>query len=337
MTRARLTWMAGAVVVFLLAGVGIAAWLLRRPGPPLAAPVIFTVAQGDRPADVARRLVDQGLLRSGRPFLLWARLTGRDRDIRSGDFRITAPLSPLEVLARLTSAPDALNVVTIPEGLSVREVVARLAAAGLGTEERFHAILADPQFLAAEGLPAEGPEGYLFPDTYSFETATPPERVLRTMIQRFHGVLTPELVERASRLGLDSRQVVTLASLVEEETAQPAERALVAAVFVNRLKKGMPLQADPTVLYGRQNGDRRITRADLARPTSHNTYTRQGLPPTPISNPGQAALEAAAAPADVPYLYFVARGDGSHEFNVELQAHNKAVARLRRIERAQRE
>jgi UPF0755 protein len=329
--------MAGAVVVFLLAGVGIAAWLLRRPGPPLAAPVIFTVAQGDRPADVARRLVDQGLLRSGRPFLLWARLTGRDRDIRSGDFRMTAPLSPLEVLARLTSAPDALNVVTIPEGLSVREVVARLAAAGLGTEERFHAILADPQFLAAEGLPPEGPEGYLFPDTYSFETATPPERVLRTMIQRFHGVLTPELVERASRLGLDSRQVVTLASLVEEETAQPAERALVAAVFVNRLKKGMPLQADPTVLYGRQNGDRRITRADLARPTSHNTYTRQGLPPTPISNPGQAALEAAAAPADVPYLYFVARGDGSHEFNVELQAHNKAVARLRRIERTQRE
>ncbi len=337
MTRPRLIRIGGAIAALLVVLAGVAAWLLGRPGPPLAAPVTFTVAPGERPTDVARRLVDQGVLRSASPFLLWARLTGRDRDIRSGDFRITAPLSPLETLARLTSAPDALNVVTIPEGLTVREVVQRLAAAGLGTEERFHALLADRQFLAAEGLPPEGPEGYLFPDTYAFETTTPPERVLRTMIQRFRGVLTPALIEQAARVGLDGQQVVTLASLVEEETARPDERPLVAAVFVNRLKKGMPLQADPTVLYGRGTDDRRITRADLARPTSHNTYARPGLPPTPISNPGRAALEAAAAPADVPYLYFVARGDGSHEFNVDLRAHNQAVARLRRIERAQRD
>ena len=156
------------------------------------------------------------------------------------------------------------------------------------------------------------------------------------MVHRFHEVFTPEMAERAARLGLTPHQAVTLASLVEEETARPEERPLVAAVFLNRLKRGMPLQADPTVLYGRQNGDRHLTRADLAHPSPYNTYTTLGLPPTPIANPGRAALEAAVNPAEVPYLYFVARGDGSHEFNVDLAQHNAAVARLRHLERARR-
>jgi UPF0755 protein len=153
------------------------------------------------------------------------------------------------------------------------------------------------------------------------------------MLRRFHEVFTAEMQERAARVGLTPHQAVILASLVEKETAVPAERPLVAAVFLNRLRAGMPLQADATVLYGRTDDDRRIRRSDLARPTPHNTYTIQGLPPTPIANPGRAALEAACAPADVPYLYFVARGDGTHEFNVEAAKHNQAVARLRRLER----
>lgn len=129
-------------------------------------------------------------------------------------------------------------------------------------------------------------------------------------------------------LGLTEHQAVTLASLVEEETARPEERRLVAAVFLNRLRRGMPLQSDPTVLYGREGSDRTITRADLHRPTPYNTYTIPGLPPAPISNPGRAALEAAVDPAPVDYLYFVARGDGSHEFTSSLAAHNAAVARF---------
>jgi UPF0755 protein len=321
----------------LLGGAAAFGWLLHRPGPPLSAPVTVHVAQGQRLPDVARQLVEHGLLRSARPFLLWARLTGRDRDIRTGDFRITAALSPVELLERLSSTPDVVQVVTIPEGLTVREVVARLANAGLGSEEAFLALLADPGFLASEGLPLQGAEGYLFPDTYAFEAGTPPDRILRTMIHRFHDVFTADMAAQAARVGLDSHQAVTLASLVEEETARPEERPLVAAVFVNRLRKGMPLQADPTLLYGRENGDRQIKRSDLARPTPHNTYLVKGLPPTPISNPGKAALEAACAPADVPYLYFVARGDGSHEFNVQLGAHNQAVARLRRLERTRQQ
>ena len=331
--RRRATFVAAVATAALLGGAAVFAWLLHRPGPALPAPVTVRVAQGERLPDVARHLVEQGLLRSVRPFLLWARLTGRDRDIRTGDFRIAAASSPVELLDRLTGPPDALQAITIPEGFTVRQVAARLAQAGLGPEEAFLTLLADPAFLASEGLPPDGAEGYLFPDTYSFEYATPPDRILRTMIQRFRDVFTADLAAQAARVGLDGHQAVTLASLVEEETSRPEERPLVAAVFLNRLRKGMPLQADPTVLYGRENGDRRITRSDLERPTPYNTYTSKGLPPTPISNPGKAALEAACAPADVPYLYFVARGDGSHEFNVELGAHNQAVARLRQLER----
>lgn len=336
MTRSRVILIAAALAAALLAGAGAGLVLLARRGPALAEPVTIAINEGERLSDVAQRLARQGVLRTPSLFVAWARLTRQDRNVRWGEFRITAPLSPRELLARITGPPDALHTVTIPEGMTVREVMALLAGAGLGTEEGFQALLADPQFLAAEALPPEGAEGYLFPDTYAFSIATPPERVLQTMIRRFRSVFTPEMAARAHGLGLTPQQAVTLASLVEEETAVPEERALVAAVFLNRLRKGIPLQADPTVLYGRTDGDRRIRRSDLARPTPHNTYTMQGLPPTPIANPGRAALEAACAPADVPYLYFVARGDGSHEFNVDVEKHNAAVARLRRSERARR-
>lgn len=329
--RVVLPAVALAAGVACATGIGTLLLNLRGAAPP--EPVTVTVREGERLSDVAQRIADQGLLRSPRLLVAWARLTGQDRKVNFGEFRLATALSPRELLRRLTGPPDALHAVTIPEGLTVREVVSRLAAAGLGSEETFRSVLADPQFLAAMGLPPEGPEGYLFPDTYAFPMATPPDRVLRAMVERFREVFTPELAARGARLGLSPHQVVTLASLVEEETAVPDERPLVAAVFVNRLRKGMPLQADPTVLYGRNADDRRITRADLVRPTPHNTYTIPGLPPTPIANPGRLALEAAVGPAPVAYLYFVARGDGSHEFNVELGKHTDAVARWRRVER----
>ena len=188
-------------------------------------------------------------------------------------------------------------------------------------------MLDDPQFLAAEGLPATGVEGYLFPDTYAFPLAMPTDRLVRAMLQRFRDVTGPTFVRRAADLGIDVHAAVTLASLVEEEAQRPDERRLVAAVFHNRLRRGMPLQSDPTVLYGRQDSNRSITRADLRRPTPYNTYVIAGLPPGPITNPGRAALEAAVDPAPVGYLYFVARGDGSHQFSTTLAEHHAAVAR----------
>jgi UPF0755 protein len=330
-TRTRRILLAGAAAVAsLAAGAGLVAVLLHRPGPALPEPVTVSVGEGRRFRDVANDLAARGVLRHPTLLVLWARLTGQDRAVRWGDYRITVPLSPLELLARLSGPPDPVQAVTVPEGLTVDEVVTLLAAQGYGDPESFHCLLDDPAFLAAEDLPAEGAEGYLFPDTYVLPLATPPERILRTMIERFRAVFTPEMERKAAKLGLTRQQAVTLASLVEEETARPEERRLVAAVFLNRLRRGMPMQSDPTVLYGRTNGDRRITRADLRRRTSHNTYTMTGLPPTPIANPGRAALEAAVDPAPVRHLYFVSRGDGSHEFSDDLAAHNAAVARWQR-------
>jgi len=327
---------ASAVAAALVVVVGTVAFLLDQRGPAMPEPLIVTVHEHQRLGDLARDLAGQGVLRYPRLFVLWAQLTGQDKNVHWGEFRLTQALSPRELLARLTGPPDALHIVTVPEGTTVQRVVALLAAAGLGSEDTFRGILTDPHFLATEGLPPAGAEGYLFPDTYSFPLGTQPERVLQTMIRRFHEVFTPDLAERGSHVGLSPEQAVILASLVEEETGRPEERPLVAAVFLNRLKKGMPLQADPTVLYERTDGNRRITRTDLAQATRYNTYTMQGLPPTPIANPGRASLEAAVDPAPVPYLYFVARGDGSHEFNVDLAKHNAAVARYRRLERQQK-
>jgi UPF0755 protein len=315
--------------VLVAAAVAVFALALRQPGPTRRTPVIVTVDEGERLGDVADELRRLGLLRHPLPLVVWARLTRRDRAVHWGEYLITTPLTPLELLARLTGPPDPLHTVTVPEGLTVREVVRLLATSGFGSEESFTCLLDDPAFLAAEDLPPAGVEGYLFPDTYAFPLATPQERIVRTMIRHFRNVFGPPQVLRAAALGLSEQQAITLASLVEEETGRPEERRLVAAVFLNRLRRGMPLQSDPTVLYGREDGSRTITRADLARPTPYNTYTIAGLPPAPIANPGQAALEAALDPAPVDYLYFVARGDGTHEFSATLRAHHSAVNRWR--------
>jgi UPF0755 protein len=330
----RRAMVASAVVALagLVAG-GLVYLELHRPGPPVTRPIVLTVEAGKRFADVAHELHESGVLRHPWLLVAWARLSGRDRQIRAGEFLVTTPLSPLRLLARLTSRPDPLHQVTVPEGRTVREVVRLFAGAGFGAEESFFCLLEDPAFLDLEDLPPEGAEGYLFPDTYDFPLATPPERILRAMLARFRQVFTDELAAKAARLGLSTHEAVTLASLVEEEAALPEERRLIAAVFVNRLRRGMPLQSDPTVLYGRDGPDRTIRHADLRQPTPYNTYTIPGLPPTPISNPGRAALEAALDPAPVDYLYFVARGDGSHQFSATLADHNAAVARYQKPSR----
>jgi UPF0755 protein len=313
---------AGAAVV-------VSSVALRRPGPPRTASVTVTVEEGESFAEIVADLHRRGVLRHPRLLRAWARVTQQDRDVHWGEYLITTPLSPLELLARITGPPDPVHTITVPEGLALHEIVALLAAAGFGAEESFECLLADPAFLETEGLPPTGAEGYLFPDTYAFPLATPQARVVHAMVQRFREVTGPTFAARAEALGLSEHQAVTLASLVEEETAQPEERRQVAAVFLNRLRRGMPLQSDPTVLYGREGTDRSLSRADLRRPTPYNTYTIAGLPPTPIASPGRAALEAAVDPAPVGSLYFVARGDGTHEFTETLSDHNAAVARWR--------
>lgn len=321
--------LAAAAVASAAGAAGLVASLLL-PGPSHVGPVVLTVAEGERFTGIADELARLDIVRSALVLRAWARLTGRDRGVAWGDYVFQPPLTPLAVLDRLALPPDPLGQVTIPEGLTVGETLALLVEHGRGSRAGLEAVLHDPAFLAREGLPMPGAEGYLFPATYVLPMTMSPERILHEMVARLREELGPELLARGEAHGLAPHQVVTLASLIEEETTLPAERRLVAAVFHNRLRLGMRLQSDPTALYGRPSGDRTISRRDLEQATAHNTYVIAGLPPTPIANPGRGALEAAVDPAATNALYFVARGDGSHEFTASLSAHNTAVRRWRR-------
>jgi UPF0755 protein len=316
------------VVLLLVVATAAGAWLLARaPTPPEDATLV--VREGDALASVATRLERAGVIRSALLFRVVARLSGRDRSLQPGDYDFPTPLTMTVILERLASG-GAHAEVTIPEGLTVREVAALLARAGYGNAERFLCLADDPDFLLAAGVPGPQLEGYLFPDTYRFTTVMGPGEILAIMIRRFHERFDADRYRRAAARGLSVNDVVTMASIVEKESALAMERPVVAGVFYNRLRLGMPLQSDPTVIYGIPDFNGDLTRADLTRPGAYNTYANPGLPPGPIANPGLAAIDAALAPSDTPYLYFVSKNDGSHVFAATLADHNRNVARYQK-------
>jgi UPF0755 protein len=322
-TGLLLAALAGAAGLYLTHG-----WRSASFSPPL----VVEVRRGEPFSALARRLEDSGAIADARLFTLLARWRGDDRRIRSGEYELAGGATSVEVLAALVSGRQRLRLVTVPEGLTVEETVLVFERAGIGDAASFRALAQDPAFLATLELPVPRLEGYLFPDTYAFESGATAEEIIRRMTARFRELMTPELVAAGKERGLTIDQTVTLASLIEKEAAVPEERPLISAVFHNRLARGMPLQSDPTVLYGvteREAG--RIRSADLARATPYNTYLIPGLPPGPIANPGRASLEAAVRPApNVTALYFVARNDRTHEFNETLAAHQRAVNRWQR-------
>jgi len=319
-----------AIILVLMLAVAAAAgawWLVTPPTPPEGAALV--VREGDVLASVAARLARDGVIRSALLFRVVARVTGRDRTLQPGDYDFPGPLAMTEVLDRLASG-GAHAELTIPEGLTVREVATLLARAGYGDAERFLCLANDADFLLAAGVPGPQLEGYLFPDTYRLATVMSPSEILGIMVRRFHERFDAERYQRAAARGLTVNEIVTLASIVEKESALAAERPVVAGVFFNRLRLGMPLQSDPTVIYGIPDFNGDLTRADLTRPSAYNTYLNPGLPPGPIANPGLAALDAALAPNDTPYLYFVSKNDGSHIFAATLADHNRNVARYQK-------
>jgi UPF0755 protein len=294
-------------------------------------PLVIEVKRGESFLALARRLDGAGAIADARLFTLLARARGDDRRVRSGEYELDGGATGPEVLAALVSGKQRLHMVTVPEGLTVDEIAVLYERAGFGDAERFRALAQDHDFVARLGLPVPRLEGYLFPDTYAFESATTPEEIIARMTARFREVFTPELAQAAADHGLTVDQAVTLASIVEKEAAVAEERPRISAVFHNRLKRGMPLQSDPTVLYGVSGGDGRIRSADLVRATPYNTYVIAGLPPGPIANPGLASIRAAVQPAPgFGALYFVARNDRTHEFNDNLAAHQRAVNRYQR-------
>jgi UPF0755 protein len=325
-------------VLGLILALGIASWYAYRflvsPGPPLPQPVIVLVPKGISLRAISQELAEQGLVTNGTLFSWWARWTGADRKIKTGEYEFTEALSPIDLLERLQIGQGLRVVVTIPEGFTFRQIVTALAAKGLGSAESFFCLNTDPDFLEKWGLPPQGMEGYLFPDTYYFSRFASAEEVLETMIGRFYGMFKPEMYRQADALDFSVHQVVTLASLIEKETGVAPERPLVSAVLHNRLRKGIPLQCDPTVIYGIEDFDGNLTRQHLRTLTPYNTYMIRGLPPGPIANPGLKSLLAAMQPAQEDYLYFVAKGDGSHQFSSDLASHNRAVQQYQKRNRS---
>lgn len=307
--------------------------LLERSVSVDHVPLRVDVLAGESFRTTAEKLEAGGLIPSALAITLWARWRGIDRQIQQGAYWFREPLSPISLVEKMRSGEATVIRVTLPEGLTAREVAMILERQGLGTESEYLELIRDPAFARSLGVLADSLEGYLFPDTYLFSPLDRAGKVLRMLVERFHGIFDSAMTAKAEASGLTLHQVVTLASLIEKETARAEERPIVAAVFRNRLRKNMPLQADPTVIYGIEHFNGNLTRHDLETPSPYNTYTVAGLPPGPIANPGRASLIAALNPADVDYLYFVARDDGSHEFNRNLSDHNRAVNRYQRHRR----
>jgi UPF0755 protein len=310
---------------FLAAGIEFGYFLLKPVAPN--EPCSVMVTEGMPFAEVAARLKENGVIASAFDFKVLARMRGQSRQIQAGDYDFGEPAVPGRILDRMVAGDVRRYKFTIPEGLTVREIAARLDAENLVEGKKFQQLAGDRDFIRSLGIEASSLEGYLFPETYMVVKGMAPERLLRAMVDQFEKHLSPELVADAQKSDLSPDQMVTLASIIQKEAGNVAEMPLISAVFHNRLRKGMPLQADPTVIYGLKDFDGNLTRKDLATPTPYNTYRRSGLPPGPIASPGIEALQAAANPADVDYLFFVSRGDGTHVFSRTLREHNRAVQR----------
>lgn len=286
------------------------------------------IRRGHTFAAVAGELGEKGVVSHPRLLVLWARLRGLDTKVHRGLYRFEGAVSPRSVLDGLVRGRTVVYKVTFPEGFTVREIGARLERRGLVTPERFAAVVSDPALLMPLGV--DSMEGYLFPTTYHFRAMAREEEIVKTMFAEFKDTFTPEMEARAKKLGLNRHELLTLASIIEKEGGPGYEMPVVSAVFHNRLKRGMRLQSDPTVIYGLENFNGNLTRADLRTPGPYNTYKIKGLPPGPIANPGLAAIKAALYPADVGFLYFVSRNDGSHHFSRSLREHNVAVRKYQK-------
>ncbi|GAB2726133.1 endolytic transglycosylase MltG [Melaminivora jejuensis] len=324
------------LLLVLIAAGAAAAWWLQAPLPQRAgaavggAPLELEIEPGTTPRGVARAAVQAGL--DVRPDLLywWFRLSGKDRDIRAGNYEIPRGTSPQALLQKLVRGEEALRAVTLVEGWNWRQVRQALARAEQLRPDS--AALSDAELMAALERPGVPPEGRFFPDTYTYAKGSSDLNVLRRALHAMDRRLEAAWAQRAPDTPLKSaEQALILASIVEKETGRAEDRAQVAGVFANRLRIGMLLQTDPTVIYGLgERFDGNLRRRDLTTDTPFNTYTRTGLPPTPIAMPGKASLLAAVQPADTRALYFVARGDGSSHFSTTLDEHNRAVNRYQR-------
>ena len=292
--------------------------------------VFVEVRSGDSTRVIAARLAAAGVIRDDWTFRFAVWRSGRDRELQAGEYHFEQPLSAMEVVDTLARGRVYLRSVTFPEGLTIEEMAHLFEVRAFGSRDDFLAAAQRVELIGDLDSDATNLEGYLFPETYSLPRDATADDLADAMVAQFRLAFSEELRQEASRRQLTVRDAVTLASLIQKETGNADEHGLVSAVYTNRLRIGMPMQCDPTVIYALQlDGlyDGNLTRANLEYDSPYNTYRYAGLPPGPIAAPGLAALQAAFEPADVSYLYFVSRNDGSHEFANTLREHNRNVQR----------
>jgi len=290
--------------------------------------VFVEMPVGTTVAGMAQRLADAGVVSDPMTFRIAARLSGADRQLQAGEYRFSEPMSAFQVVTKIAEGDVFTRPVTFPEGLTIKEMAVVFEKGGLGSSSAFEKAATNTTLAAGFDPGARSLEGYLFPSTYALGRQAGADATVRAMVEAFDRAFDAELRAEAAARGMSVREVVTLASLIEKETAQAAERPIVSAVYHNRLKLRIPLQCDPTVVYalmraGKWTGN--ISKQDLQIKSPFNTYVYPGLPPGPIASPGRASIDAAIRPADVPYLYFVSRNDGTHVFAETLAEHNRNV------------
>jgi UPF0755 protein len=323
------------VLFLLLAGLGAAAvavWWLQRPLPMVATvteaqPLDAHIPPGTSARAVAETLVRAGVQTDAMLLFAWFRLSGQSRDIKAGSYEFAPGTTPRTLLDKLVRGEQALRSVILVEGWNIRQVLQAVRSSPDLTQDLEG--LSHSDLMARLGYPGRHPEGRFFPDTYRVPKRSPASAVLRQAAQAMERRVAEAWEQRAPGSPLRSpEEALILASIIEKETGLESDRALVAGVFTNRLRIGMRLQTDPTVIYGLgERFDGNLRRVDLQTDTPYNTYTRAGLPPTPIAMPGRRSLLAAVQPAQTTALYFVARGDGSSQFSATLEEHNAAVRR----------
>lgn len=300
-----------------------------QPADRTGAKQIIIIEDGTSVRDIAGLLEDKGIIKHKVCFLVWSRLKGYSHKIKAGEYSLSSAMSPARIFNIVTRGLIVLHPVTVPEGYSAEQIAATLAHKIKMDKKTFLSLIHDPAVLKKYNISGSSLEGYLYPDTYQFGRKQSPRNVIDTMVGRFNEVVSP-LKQRIAKSGLTLNRVVVLASIIEKETGSGKERPVIASVFLNRMRKGMRLESDPTVIYGirKFNGD--LTRDDLKRYSPYNTYVIGGLPPGPISNPGLDSIKAVLYPADTDYLYFVSKNDGTHYFSRTLEEHNRAVTKYQR-------
>ncbi len=303
-------------------------WLLFRPPSESHLTKVINIKKGMPLRRISKVLEQEGIIKSAEFFTGVTVILGRNSEIKAGEYEFHTRMLPLEVLDALVKGQAKRHLITIPEGYTLLQIAQLLQESNIVKQEAFLQKTSSPVLISYLGLSqSAGPtlEGYLFPETYHLFKEMNPEEVIQMMVHQFKRVFGPELALKASRLGISERETIILASIIEKETPLFKEKPLVSAVFHNRLKRKIPLQSDPTVIYGIKNFDGNLTKEHLQIATPYNTYLLPGLPPTPICNPGKDSILAALEPAPVPYLYFVSKNDGSHYFSSDIEEHNQAV------------